>query len=298
MARSTTSSTASSEARIQVGAFCLSMRFGDPDYAASVRRYYAGFLSDREPDLLIDVEIAMHEERIEVPNALLARKTVKGNRFEFDSGLLKGILNSKGKQCKIVVKNALLTGSCVRVFEQFLYQVYYTLLKQREPNANPNYLLIHASGVGKEGWGYVFTGPPMSGKSTIAALSSEHTILNDEILIVGTRDRRFYVQSTPFNGECKTKEDACLPLRAVFYLKQDERNYLEELDESESIRLFYREVIPPSPLLSHDMAHALSETLDFCIRVVQEMPFYVLHFLPDASFWECIEGLENTYQME
>ena len=281
----------STEVRIQVGAFCISMRFRDPDYAAFVRKYYAGFLSEKEPDLIIDVEIALHSEKIDVPNALLAQKSVEGDRFDFHSGLLKGTLNLKDKYCKIIVKNALISGSYIRVFEQFLYQTYYTLLKYKEPDAEPNNLLVHAAGVGREGRGYVFTGPPMSGKSTIAALSSEHTILNDEIVIVGKRNGRFHVQSTPFNGKCKTKEEACLPLRAICYLKQDKRNYLEKLDKSEFIRLSFREVIPPLPLLSRDTTHALSEILDFCIHVTQEVPFYSLHFLPDVSFWGCIEEL-------
>ena len=281
------------EIRIQVGAFCLSMRFRDSDSAASARKYYAGYLSEKEPDLLIDVDITLHNDKITVPDALQAYKSVEGSRFDFYSGLLTGTLSLKDKRCKITVKNALLSESRIRVFEQFLYQAYYTLLKHKDPDTDPNGLLVHAAGVGKEGWGYVFTGPPMSGKSTIASLSSEHTILNDEIVIVDRRNGRFYVQSTPFNGECRSKEEACLPLRAVYYLMKDKRHYLEILDMSEFIRLFFREIIPPLPLLSHDTAHALSEILDFCIHVAKEIPFYLLHFLPDVGFWECIEELKE-----
>lgn len=279
------------EIKIQVGAFCLSMRFRDSDYAATTGRYYAGYLSEKEPDLLIDLDIALHNDKIDVPKALQAKKSVEGNRFDFHSGLLKGTLNLKEKRCKISVKNDLLSMSNIRIFEQFLYQVYYTLLKHENPNTVPNNFLVHAAGVGREGWGYVFSGPPMSGKSTIASLSSEHTILNDEIVIVGKQNGRFHVQSTPFNGKCKIKEEACLPLRAICYLKQDKRNYLEKLDKSEFIRLFFHEVIPPYPLLSRDKAQALSDMLDFCIHVTQEVPFYSLHFLPDVSFWECLEEL-------
>ena len=279
------------EIRIQVGAFCLSMRFRDSDHATSIRRYYAGYLSEKEPELLIDVDVTLHNDKIIVPDALQAYKSVEGNQFDFYSGLLKGTLSLKDKRCKIIVKNALLSESRIRVFEQFLYQAYYTLLKDKNPDTDLNDLLVHAAGVGKDGYGYVFTGPPMSGKSTIASLSSEYTILNDEIVIVGRRNGRFQVQSTPFNGKCKTKEEACLPLRAIWYLKQDKRNYLEKLDKSEFIRLFFHEVIPPYPLLSCDKAQALSDMLDFCIHVTQEVPFYSLHFLPDVSFWECIEEL-------
>ncbi len=40
-------SAASNEARIHFGVFCFSKRFGDSDYAASVREYYVDILMGR-----------------------------------------------------------------------------------------------------------------------------------------------------------------------------------------------------------------------------------------------------------
>lgn len=276
------------ECRLQIGEFCCVLRFNDTDYAGSVRDYYKGFLSIQPPDLTIHVDIILHQDEVQVPDSLLASKTVEGQDFDFHHGLLKGSLTLKAKRCQIKVKNALLSGSSVRVFEQFLYQTYYTLLEERYPDIGNNYLL-HSSAVRKEGLGYAFVGPPESGKSTVACLSNSYEVLNDEMVIVGKEDGEFQIRSTPFNGLFTGKVNGAAPLRAIFYLRHGDKNYLRPLKPTDFIGLAVREVVVPTPLLSEYGAKDLSNMTDFCAQLVSEVPCYEFYFVPDESIWGFIE---------
>jgi hypothetical protein len=277
------------ECNIQIGEFGCSLRFKDPEYAGSVRDYYTGFLSPEQPDLTIDVEIILHEDQLDVPNSLLLSKTVRGKNFDFHRGLLKGWLAVKAKICHVEVKNALFSGSSVRIFEQFLYQIYYTLLQEKYPSQKPDNYLLHACGVKKDGLGYVFTGRSGSGKSTIACLADKYQVLNDEMVIIGKKNGQYQVRSTPFNGEFKTKVNRSAPLRAIFYLRHGDRNYLKPLTPIEFVSLAIREVVVPTSLLSVHSANDLSKMTDFCADLVSEVPCYELYFVPDDNIWRFIE---------
>jgi hypothetical protein len=261
--------------------------------AENFRRYYSGFLvNDGNPDLTLELKVEYHRlGEYETPNSLLVTKQVDGDRFSFADGLLTGHLNVADRYCSIIVKEALLGGHNIRIFEQFLYQVYYTL-RYRRPSP-PTSFLIHASGVSREGAGFVFTGRSGSGKSTIASLSSQETVLNDEIVIVKKTDDRFWVQSTLFNGGFEDKVNATVPLRSVFLLAHARENYLKPISKTDFVKRFVREVIVPQPLLSLDSKSAFSEVLGFCLQLVEEIPVYELGFRPDRSFWQTIkeEGL-------
>ena len=277
----------SKECRLQIGEFCCSLRFKDADWAASVRNYYNGFLSEKEADLWIDFKIVPHKNWIELPSSLILEKTVNGNQFDFHSGLLRGSLDLPNSRADVEIKYGLLKNA--RVFDQFLYQVYYTLLKERYPNNITNDLLVHASGVVMDGKAYVFAGPSGSGKSTIAWLSSGYSILNDEIVILGKKNGYFQAASTPFGQQLENRKNITTRLKAIFLIRHGDQNYVQDLSPPTFAKFLFREVIFPIPLLSTDRRGALTEVLGFCGTVATEAPCYELYFLPNESVWKCIE---------
>jgi len=275
------------ECKLQIGEFCCSLRFTDSNYATSVRNYFDGFLSEEDHDLLIDVEVVMHDKWIDIPSSLILSKTVIGNKFDLSSGLLRGSLDLANNRAKIEIKKVIFRNA--RIFEHFLYQVYYTLLKKRYPDNKPNNFLVHASAVSRNGKGLVFTGPSGSGKTTIANLSSDYTVLNDEVVIIGKKNGLLQVTSTPFNAEFKNKKNISVPLKAIFFIRHGKVNCIKKLSAGGFTKDMFPEVIVPIPLLSTDKAHALGEMVDFCAWVAGEIPCYELHFIPNKSVWKCID---------
>lgn len=289
------------ECRLQIGNVCCSLRFKDPDYCASARAYYKGFLSENAPDLTIDVNIVLYREEINLPNSLLMSKTVDGTNFDFHSGLITGTLDLGKKQCRINVKNALFSERSVRIFEQFLFQVYYTLLKQKNLDGSKNNFLIHGCAVSREGIGYLFSGPSESGKSTIAKLASDldYTVLNDESVIVNKVDGQYTVGSTPVRGDFLDNSNGSVPLHAIFLIRHGKANFIKRISEREFVARFVREVVYSDSLLSLNSKETLLEMMDFCADVASAVPFYELQFLPDNRFWDSIDNLkiergENT----
>ena len=278
------------ECRFFIGDFCCSLVCENITIATSFRQYFDGFLAyDIDPDLFIYLKVVYHPlGAYQAPASLLINKEVEDNCFSFASGLLDGSINLAKKRCEIVVKEALLGGGCIRIFEQFLYQIYYTLLDSR--NHEFKSFLVHASGVSRNGRGFVFAGRSGSGKSTIASLSSQDTVLNDEIVIIEERRDDFLVQSTPFNGIFKGKKNSKAPLKAVFLLEHGKENCLEAINKAVFVGKFLNEVVPPIPLLITDKTGAFSKMMDFATRLVQNVPVYNLKFLPDKSFWDCIDS--------
>ena len=212
------------DCRLQIGDVCCSLRFDDPAYSASAQAFYKGYLSESDPDLTIDINIVLHQEKIDLPNSILMSKTVDGDEFDFHSGLITGSLDLNKKRCTIHVKNALLSERSVRIFEQFLFQVYHTLSKQKNPDGCRNNFLIHGCAVSRNGSTYLFSGPSESGKSTIAKLSADLgcVILNDELVIVDKIDGHYMVGNTPFHGDFMNNSNRRVPLSAIFLIGHGE----------------------------------------------------------------------------
>jgi len=278
------------ECRLQIGDFCCSLRFKDPSYSSYLKDHYKGFISEKEPKLTIDVDVhvTLDNEEAASPSSLLTSKTVNGNDFVFLDGLITGTLNFGEKQCTVSF-----SGQGLDVVKQFMFMVYYTVLKRYYPSDSKNNFLVHGCAVSKNGEGHVFTGPSESGKSTIATLSSDYKVLNDEIVIIKKQNGSFVVGSTPFRGDFLANEDACAPLKAIFLIKHGNgRNVIKTISRKEFITRFFREITYPESLLSTNREDGFSEMLDFCDDVASEVPFYELQFLPDKSFWDSIAELK------
>ena len=181
----------------------------------------------------------------------------------------------------------------MRIFEQFLFQVYYTMMKQRANSGNN--FLIHGCAVSKEGRGYLFSGPSESGKSTIAKLSSDldYTVLNDEIVLVNKVNGHYMVCSTPFRGDFLDTNNGSVPLYAIFMIRHGESNIIKRVNERAFVARLVREVVYSGTLLSQNREETLLAMMDFCADVASEVPFYELQFLPDKSFWYSVDNLER-----
>lgn len=278
------------ECGLQIGDICCSLRFKDPDYSSLLRRYYNGFLSEDDPDLTIDVDIISHQEEIHLPNSIIMSKTVNGNGFNFHSGLIKGTLNLGERYCAIDVKEALFKR--IRIFEHFLFQTYYTLLNENRSKTGRESFLMHACTVVKEGSGYLFTGPSESGKSTIAKLSSDYTVLGDEIAIIERDDGSYFIRSTPFRGDFRKNINGSSRLDVIFLIRHGKKNEIKKIGKREFVTRFVREIIYPGTLLSINRKKCIAKMMDFCSAIADHVPFYELSFLPDKSFLGCIEELK------
>jgi hypothetical protein len=277
------------ECCIEIGEFCCALRFNaDAEYARAARDYFGDFISQKEPDIEVTVTLKPHGEGVIIPSSLFVQKVIEKNCFDYHNGLLKGSIDTRKKRCSIEVDFVLLGGSA-RIFEQFLFQLYYTLVAEKYGSAKPVRFLLHSSSVVRDGTGYVFVGPSGSGKSTIAGLSSNFIVLNDEMSIISKDNELFSVQATPFNGYFRQKKNLKVPLRGIYFIKQAKSTYVKKVPAQDCITALVREMIPFMGILTAEHDIPRPKMIECALDTLAAVPFYELHFLPDDSFWKCIE---------
>jgi len=283
--------------RLQLGEFCCALSFKGvgPEFVSSAKNYFNNFVINKEPDIQIDIEIIFHNEDITLPQSLCTSKIVEGNCFNYHTDLIKGNLDIINQTCSLQVKNVLFGSASVRIFEQFFHQMYFTLLENKYGASLYDRIMVHSCGVLKNGQGYIFTGPSEAGKSTIAQLSTDYSVLNDEMCFISETDNRYMVQSTPFNGFFNEKVNMSGPLTVIFLLKQDIKNFIKKIKFSDAVVALAKEIVPPIGVLTTEKKkYPVTAMFDMAVKLLSTVPFYELHFMPQKNLWDCIDALEQN----
>ncbi len=278
------------EFRLDVGGAVIGIACPTAEYAASFSDYFGVPNSDKEPDLTLDLDFIFHDRDIEIPESLFTTKIVSGNNFDIAGGIVRGETGPGNDEIRLFVKIGLTHGQASRVFEQLLYQAFYSVCRILHRDS----LLIHCSGVINQDRGYLFVGPSGSGKSTIASMSEQYTVLNDEICILDFKNGSITLQGTPFNGYYKNKKSGAAPLHAIFLIRHGKTHAVSPAKISEAVPLLAKEIVPPVALQEELNPKVFIRMLDQSDRIFHSTRIFWLDFLPDSGFWKNIEELEKN----
>jgi hypothetical protein len=147
-----------------------------------------------------------------------------------------------------------------------------------------NGFLLHAATVIRNGKAYVFTGRSGAGKSTVATLSPEGSVLTDEISLLRREDGVWRAYGTPFWGEFRAAgSNTSAPVRGIFRLVQARENRVTPLRPVEMLR-----ALLPNVLFFSDKPEANRQLLEILGQAAEEIPSYELAFRKDRTFWEVL----------
>ena len=149
-------------------------------------------------------------------------------------------------------------------------------------------IVLHACGVRYNGGGHLFLGPSGSGKSTVASVSSrEHAIISQEAVAVMPYGSAYAAYALPYAADDVFEQRACSvrPVSGLYNLVKDTRTYIEPLTRSCALALCYQRPAPELLGQSREKAYFARFA-----RLLEQVPCYRLHFLPDDSFWRCIDA--------
>jgi len=273
------------EYRLAVGDLVLGMRFHPTRYAAMFRKYFDCECSQEKPDIHLNFKVSRRKTATGIENSLFTSKALIERGFEMAGGLVSGYYNRDTKEGRIMLNKIFTAVPTIRVFEQLLYQAYYSA----RDTTDYNEFLIHSAGVLHRGDGYLFVGSPGSGKSTVAGLSLPDTVLNDEINLVSFSKKGVDVKSTPFNGLFMEKSAGCCRLNAVLLLKQGSEHKLTKTNDAEAVKVLMREIVPPIGLDEVITTAVRAAMLDIAVRIQRSVPVYWLEFQRNRSFWKLID---------
>ena len=142
--------------------------------------------------------------------------------------------------------------------------------------------LLHAATIVRNGRAYVFAGRSGAGKSTVASLSPEGSVLTDEISLLRFTDGCWQAHGTPFWGEFRAAgRNDRFPLAGIYSLVQAPADRVEAISKKEILR-----ALLPCVLFftsDKDANEALLQTL---VGLVGQVPCHRLHFRRGAEFWK------------
>ncbi len=272
------------ECRIAVGNIVLGLECPSAEYAASLRDYFATGATDDAPDIRLTLEVFGDEEPVVVPDSLVATKRLAGDEFTAAGGLVTGRYDPRTRRGELRVHWVLTKAQMTRVFEQILYQAFYSARAARGYEA----VLMHASGVVRSGDGFLFVGASGAGKSTVADLSQDFIVLNDEVCLVEFGAGGPLLCSTPFNGLYRRKHAARAPLRAVVLLVHGSAHHLEPVGAAAAVAALTGQVVAPLGLEDALSPRVSVRMLDLAGRLATAAPVRRLAFTPDPGFWRVI----------
>ncbi len=159
-------------------------------------------------------------------------------------------------------------------------RIIYNILLTREGG-----LVLHACGIVKDNRAYIFFGPSQSGKSTVAQLSKDYTILSDDLIVIKRVNGSCKVFGTPYWDRLKESQGkrGIFEIAGLFKLVKDNKTYLKRFSYSQGMA----EVLTlPGIPKEHQ---PIDKLLNISSHLIKETPCYELHFLPNKTFWRCIE---------
>jgi hypothetical protein len=245
----------------------------DSEYEAPFVNNYELFLSNGAPELSIDVGLSCALSTVDSPDAKL---TMQDNLITIVDDYLAGSLDLMAMQGEVQINPV----DFLRSLGTFLRNICTLLVVLKDDG-----LVLHAVGILKKDEAYIFVGPSGAGKSTVAGLSLDKVVLSDDIVMIKKEQGEFRVFPTPCWGDKQRgpRQNRPYCIGAIFKLIQDKKVFIEDFSLSYSLADIF--TIPHIP------AHSVpkDEVVARFLELITTVPYRGLHFLPEPSFWGCIE---------
>lgn len=148
-------------------------------------------------------------------------------------------------------------------------------------------LLLHASGVVRNGAAHLFFGPSGRGKTTVTHLSPECIVLSDDLSLVVRNGDRYEAAGIPFGMAHHRTPDTrdSFPIASINGLVQSAEVRREPIGGG----LALAEIAASLPFVMQETGQA-DKALGVVGRLLEEVPAYRLWFRRDPQFWSVIEG--------
>ncbi len=242
---------------IQIGSLPLRLFSKDVELLEFARRRYRGFTGKRNNCFSITID----REAAETNGSHDFACDFEGARITADS---KATYFSG-------VRHEYALDSLLRMF------LSWALLPQEG-------FLLHAATVVRNGKAFVFVGRSGAGKSTVASLSPQGSVLTDEISLLKRVKGEWRAFGTPFWGEFRAEgSNSSAPLAGIYRLVQSPDNQIELLRPIQLLK----SLLPCVLFFSSEPGdhHRLLQILG---AASQEISGYNLQFQKNRSFWEVL----------
>ena len=249
------------------------------DLIKGLKKRYADYICSGEALLEVKIDTVGHKRE----SSLLDKGTSFMNGVcQFDAPGYEGFIDSENGRGELSL-------SSKRPLDEADYylRVAYALL-----SFDAGGMMFHAAGILRNSEAHLFFGHSGSGKTTVARVSRDDIILNDDLLLLipgnsgVNRESKWMAYATPFwNPTQVAPTNQSGPVVGLYRLVQDIEVYLEPMGSGQALA----ELVSNIPVIPDDPSRG-EILLQRGKRFLDSVPAQRLHFLPDDSFWKIIQA--------
>jgi hypothetical protein len=275
---------------IHFGPFSVGIVSPFPPFIEYLKRFFAGYESDRRPDFVLTISSSK-----ELPPPLVSFQqewvplALSGSNFEIGHRLIQGTLHLQQRAIEITLHEDFFNQPILDIFQGFLYQMYHTMCLHQGINS----YFIHGCGIIRETGGYLFIGPHQSGKTTIGELSGCPVLHDDQILIT-LDEGRLFIDSPPLSARIRSHPEKPVPLQRVFLIVQDKEVSIRAVVPSQALARLYSEIVSPLTLDSANLEEAGKRKGQFCFELLRSVSILELHFDNEGRFWQLLNSEQGV----
>ena len=262
--------------KIEIADICVGLKLDDTEATKQILERYTDFLSPNgTPEVIVQVEVREGVQFVpHEPGPHVINLSFHDGRLTFESYYEAGSVDMATGQGHLLMAPRGRSENFLRVLYSWCC-IYYE-----------DALLVHSAGVINDGKAFVFFGPSCSGKTTIARLSLDHTVLSDDLVIIKRGNGAYKAYGVPFRGDMREapRTNAQADLHGLFRLKKDRSHFTTPLGHSQAVA----ELISCVPFVIGDVAMS-QRAMDVCTDLVASVPVKELHFRRDKGFWGVID---------
>ncbi|NQT46871.1 MAG: hypothetical protein HQ593_05290 [Candidatus Omnitrophica bacterium] len=271
--------------KIEVADTCFSLNLQHPIAEERLLSHYKDFLSHKFPQICINVKFVSKITKSEKDFGSLIYQTKIWRLYRNGQEWFLFFLGGSLAQFSIPPKDVEFLAEGPKEWQHLFYILPEFILTAFLSQGRG--VVFHSSGVAEDDKGYLFLAPGGGGKSTIAKLRGERTLLNDDRIIVRKDRKGFRMYGNPWHGEVRITSRQSTNLNKVFFLKKERKNVIILLSKVDALKRLLKNGF--MPFWGDD---STKYTLQFCAEIVESVPCFELGFLPDESIWTFIEDYE------
>lgn len=243
-------------------------------WALSLQERYAGFVSQAPARWQLTVQHVS-----DVTSCLPGEIVHDGPRTRFHVGTFRGQIDLDGRTAAVTATSE--AGAASALERAAAYILMQTLPREHVG------LLLHATGVIRNGLGYVFFGKSGAGKTTLAHLTPpDADLVCDENVALRVAGSGVQLHSTPFWGHSTPpdlirRHNASAPLAGLFSLAHGPEFRLDVISPAEAVA----ELLDTEKVATERVDSALA-WLAAAEQIVARVPVRRLTFRPDPAVWD------------
>lgn len=203
-----------------------------------------------------------------------------------DGGYQYIIQNTKGATCSLLQTNKDFSICSCALSGNYMMQSYglnnALMLTFAFASSRMQCIMLHASLVRQDGYGYAFIAPSGTGKSTQASMWLRHLpgcdLMNDDTPIVRFIDNTPMVYGSPWSGKTPCYRNVKAPLGAITHIVRATDNHVEKLNP---IKAFVA-LLPACSSMKWDK-DVHSKVCDTISKLIETIGIYALHCLPNRE---------------